>query len=69
MPVSIEKIEPAYIQWDHIDGPLLHTSYCQPHWLTLGERVRLWLGLTTTQEISNRVDGVSMAKFLKDSAR
>ncbi len=68
MSVSIEKVEPAHIQWTHIDGPMLHTSYCQPHWLTWRERFLLWTGLTTAQEISNRVDGVSMARFLRDSA-
>lgn len=32
-----------YIQWNHIDGPLLHTRNAQLHWLTLWERLRVWL--------------------------
>ena len=34
-----------YINWKHIDGPLLYTSEGQLHWLTLRERFRCWLGL------------------------
>lgn len=32
------------IQWNHIDGPLLHLRSGELHWLTWWERVRVWLG-------------------------
>jgi hypothetical protein len=38
-------IEPEII-WNHIDGPLLHTSDCGLHWLTLWERIQFKLGFT-----------------------
>jgi hypothetical protein len=33
------------IQWNHIDGPLLHFRNGELHWLTWRERFRCWLGL------------------------
>ena len=38
-------IEPEIV-WKHIDGPLLYTSDCGLHWLTLGERVQMFFGWT-----------------------
>lgn len=35
-----------FVQMKHIDGPCLHTRDGQVHWLTLWERLLLWLGLT-----------------------
>jgi hypothetical protein len=40
--------------WDHIDGPLMYLSNGQLHWLTLRERLALWLGLTTEQAINDK---------------
>lgn len=39
------------IQWNHTDGPLLIRSDGHPHWLTWGERVRLWLGLIDAKHL------------------
>ena len=38
-------IEPAIV-WNHIDGPLLHTSDCGLHWLTRWERIQMYFGWT-----------------------
>jgi hypothetical protein len=32
------------IQWNHIDGPLLHFRNGELHWLTWRERFRCWMG-------------------------
>jgi hypothetical protein len=40
-----------FIQWNHVDGPLLVRSDGQLHWLTRGERIRIWLGLTDAKRI------------------
>ena len=36
-----------YIQWNHIDGPLLCCRDGTPHWLTRAEQLWMRLGLTT----------------------
>lgn len=33
------------IQWNHIDGPLLHMRSGEIHWLTIWERLRMWLAM------------------------
>lgn len=33
-----------WIMWKHIDGPLLHFSNGEMHWLTWRERFRCWMG-------------------------
>jgi hypothetical protein len=43
-----------HINWKHIDGPLLHTSDAGLHWLTLWERMCLWLGLTDITTIDRK---------------
>jgi hypothetical protein len=44
-----------YVQWNHIDGPMLSCSDHQVHWLTWRERFALWLGLTTIAEIDAKI--------------
>jgi hypothetical protein len=39
------------IHGSHIDGPLLVFSDGQIHWLTLRERIVLWLGLTNAEKL------------------
>ena len=39
-PKGVEPI----INWCHIDGPLLYTSDCSLHWLTLWERIQMRFG-------------------------
>lgn len=55
--VSISDVEPAYVQWNHIDGPLLYTSYASLYWLSLWDRIKLKLKLTTIQQLSDKIDG------------
>lgn len=43
--VGFEVRAKPSIQWRHIDGPLLHFSDGQMHWLTWRERIRVCLGL------------------------
>jgi hypothetical protein len=33
-----------YIQWTHIDGPVLHLRNATMEWLTLWERFLVWIG-------------------------
>lgn len=50
MPTKAYMQRP-HVQWKHVDGPCM--SWCgHMHWLTWGERARLWLGLTTIDEIA-----------------
>jgi hypothetical protein len=49
--VGIPKGVRPFINWKHIDGPLLYTSDCGLHWLTYRERIKLFFGLTTIDEI------------------
>ena len=50
MIITHRSIEP-FIQWNHIDGPLLVRSDGRLHWLTWGERFRVWLGLTDAKRL------------------
>lgn len=50
--VSVQDpIEPD-IQWNHVDGPLLHTSDASLYWLRWRDRVALALGLLTVNELN-----------------
>ena len=51
--VFCEASEP-FIDWKHVDGPLLICSTGNLHWLTLGDRFRLWVGLNTIKELDER---------------
>ena len=39
----------------HIDGPLLHFSDGQLHWLTPWERLLLWLGKTDAAKLQRKL--------------
>ena len=43
-----------FIQWKHIDGPLMHLRNGQLHWLTWRERLALWLGFTDETSIEQK---------------
>jgi hypothetical protein len=43
------------VRWNHVDGPLLEWA-CFMHWLTLWERLCLWMGLKS-------LDGIAEARF------
>lgn len=45
------ELTPPEIQWNHIDGPLLHLCDGQLHWLTWMERIKLRLGLITVNDL------------------
>jgi hypothetical protein len=42
------------INWNHIDGPLLHFRNGEMHWLTLRERFRCWIGLDDALSLEAR---------------
>lgn len=42
---------PAEVNWRHIDGPLLHLTNGQIHWLTRWERIQLFFGWTDIHEL------------------
>ncbi len=43
--------EGPHVNWDHIDGPLM-TWATHLHWLTWEERLRIWLRMTTVDQIA-----------------
>lgn len=50
--ISFESnIEPS-IQWNHVDGPLLHLSTAGVVWLSFRERFLLWIGHTDVDELN-----------------
>lgn len=46
-------LEPS-INWKHIDGPLLYTSDCRLHWLTLWERIQMRFGWTDIAKLNQK---------------
>jgi hypothetical protein len=48
-----EGISPSIV-WNHIDGPLLHTSDCGLHWLTLWERFQMHFGLINIHQLDRK---------------
>lgn len=51
------SIDPE-INWNHIDGPLLHTSDGSLHWLTILERLLMWLDLLDIETLDVRYRGL-----------
>jgi hypothetical protein len=41
-----------HVQWDHVDGPLM-TWAGSLHWLTWGERFRIWVGWATVDAVAS----------------
>jgi hypothetical protein len=39
------------IQWNHVDGPLLHLRNGELHWLTWRERFRSWMGYDDAESL------------------
>jgi len=52
MPIECFAAAP-HVTWKHIDGPLMSWAG-RLHWLTFRERVALWFGRTTIEEIAHR---------------
>ncbi len=48
------QLSAPFIKWRHIDGPVMTCRNGKMHWLTWGERLRLWLGWTTIYEIERK---------------
>lgn len=50
--VSVDAVSEApHVQWNHIDGPLM--TWCgEMHWLTWGERLRIWLCISNVRSIA-----------------
>ena len=51
--IGWERRSPS-IQANHIDGPLLHFSDGQLHWLTPWERILFALGLTDAEKLERK---------------
>lgn len=47
--------QPATINWKHIDGPLMHLSNGQLHWLTYWERIQLLFGSIDIHELDMKL--------------
>lgn len=45
------KPERPWVQWNHIDGPMLCCCDGQVHWLTWKERFLLWIGKITVESL------------------
>jgi hypothetical protein len=43
------------IQWNHIDGPLLHFSDGQLHWLTWRERMMCMIGTDDAESLQRKL--------------
>jgi hypothetical protein len=43
-----------YINWSHIDGPLLFTSDCGLEWLSLWDRIKFRLGLCDIYDLDRK---------------
>lgn len=41
------------VVWNHVDGPLLSWAG-QLHWLTPWQRLQLWLGLETLDDVAEK---------------
>lgn len=48
-----DGLEPVIV-WKHIDGPLLYTSDCGLHWLTLWERFQMFMGWTDIHALDRK---------------
>lgn len=65
MGISFRKIPEPHIQWDHVDGPLLHTSTFSFVWLTWWDRLLLWIKLSSLYKLDIQYCHKEMSKFYK----
>lgn len=56
------------IKWHHIDGPLLVCSDGTPHFLTFFDRLWLWCGLITVNDLDNKHMGAELRDLLQTAA-
>ena len=52
--VSYPENSKPEIQWNHIDGPLLHCRDGTLHWLGRVEVIWLYLGFTNINQLDNK---------------
>lgn len=52
--ISYPSDSKPFIQWDHIDGPLLHCRNGSLHWLTKVERLWLRMGFTNINQLDDK---------------
>ena len=43
-----------FIKWKHIDGPVLCLRNGEMHWLTLWDRLRVWLRLDDARSLERK---------------
>jgi hypothetical protein len=48
---TLGKPQRPFVQWNHIDGPLLCRCDGTMHWLTWKERFLLWLGKIKVEDL------------------
>lgn len=53
--ISWQRVEEPVFILDHIDGPVIHFSDGQMHWLTLCERWRVWRGQETAASLQKKL--------------
>lgn len=61
--VSVEQDSEPSIQWNHIDGPLLHCLDGSMHWLTLREKVLLRWKKITIGDLNDKYSLLSVNEF------
>jgi hypothetical protein len=65
MDISFGEIPEPHIQWDHVDGPLLHTSTFGFVWLTWWDRLLLWIKLSSLYKLDIHYCHKEMSRFYK----
>ena len=53
--VGFERIATPWIKAKHIDGPMLHFSDHQCHWLTIWERIQFRFGWTDARKLQRKL--------------
>lgn len=52
--IHLQSVGAPEIQWNHIDGPVLHLSTAGLVWLTFRDRFLLWTKLTSVDKLNIR---------------
>lgn len=48
----IDGSYPPFINWKHVDGPMLICSDGTMWWLTWGQRLKMWLGILNIDQLN-----------------
>lgn len=54
--VQFDPDAQPYIQWTHIDGPVLHLRNATLRWLTLWERFLIWIGSEDARSLERKYE-------------